>query len=137
MGLWRKSRRVNSGGCKPNQTRLPRLLRLRRIVMTMILMSFILLSPVLFSSQKSLAQEQPASGGKIQVRVDGLSCPFCAFGLEKKLKKLDGVLEVKLYVDKGLAEIRVEQGKTIPEEKIIKAVRDAGFTPREIRMVQE
>ena len=38
----------------------------------------------------SKAVEKPATR-QIQVKVDGLSCPFCAYGLEKYLKKIKGV----------------------------------------------
>lgn len=69
---------------------------------------------------------------KIVVRVDGLSCPFCGFGLEKKLKRIEGVQEVKLLVDKGLAELRLAEGKTVTEAEVRKAVEAAGFTPREV-----
>ena len=32
-----------------------------------------------------------AAGTEYQLRVDGLACPFCAYGIEKKLKKTEGV----------------------------------------------
>ncbi len=71
-------------------------------------------------------------GQKIVVRVDGLSCPFCGFGLEKRLKRIEGVREVKIFVDKGLAELVLAEGKTVTEAQVKKAVEAAGFTPREI-----
>ena len=77
----------------------------------------------------ALAQDSPT---QITIRVDGLSCPFCAYGLEKKLKRLEGTEHVRIDIDSGVAEITVAEGKAIAEEDLNKAVVDAGFTPREI-----
>ena len=65
----------------------------------------------------------------ILVQVDGLSCPFCSYGLEKKLKKLNGVEKVEINMKQGKAEMRVKPGITISDESIKQAVEDAGFTP--------
>ena len=70
--------------------------------------------------------------GQIEIRVDGLSCPFCAYGLEKKLKQLEGTAEVIIDMKRGVVEIKVLEGETITEEDLNKAVADAGFTPRKI-----
>lgn len=75
-------------------------------------------------------QEQ---GIKIIVQVDGLSCPFCSFGLEKKLKKLDGAETVTIKVDEAIAEVIFAPGTVIDREKIVQAVTASGFTPREIK----
>ncbi len=66
------------------------------------------------------------------VGIAGLSCPFCAYGLEKQLKKLDGVGEVKIQVNKGLAELMVKKEGSIAVEQVSDAVKKAGFTPKEI-----
>ena len=34
--------------------------------------------------------------GKITIEVDGLACPFCAYGLEKNLKEIDGVENIEI-----------------------------------------
>ena len=65
----------------------------------------------------------------IMVQVDGLSCPFCSYGLEKKLKKLNGVEKVKIHLRQGKAEMKVKPRVTISDESIKQAVEDAGFTP--------
>lgn len=70
---------------------------------------------------------------KISIRVDGLSCPFCAYGLEKNLKKLEGVEKVDIKVNQGLAEITLKPGKKLEEKALREAVKKAGFTPREIK----
>ena len=76
-----------------------------------------------------LASAEPA---KVQVKLDGLVCTFCAYNLEKKLKRLDAVEDLKILVNAGLAELTIKEGKSIDIDGIKKAVKDGGFTPREI-----
>jgi len=81
-----------------------------------------------------LAQQTspPDSAQQIIVRVDGASCPFCAFGLEKRLGHLEGVANVKIEMKAGKAIIALREGATVSEEALRQAVEEAGFTPREI-----
>ena len=76
-------------------------------------------------------EEQPGML-RVVVRVDGLSCPFCAYGLEKKLRKVDGVAGVEIRVDAGEAELTPAAGTVIDLAQVAEAVRDGGFTPRGI-----
>ncbi len=69
---------------------------------------------------------------KVDIRVDGLSCPFCAYGLEKKLKSIEGVGGVKIYIDKGVATLQNKKERSIAVENLDSVVEDAGFTPRQI-----
>jgi len=73
--------------------------------------------------------------GTIKVRVDGLSCPFCAYGLEKKLKKMEGVKKIEISVEDAYALLTIEEGKVVSEKVIRENVKDAGFTAREITEV--
>ncbi len=85
-------------------------------------------------SSMSLAQSANENNQtqQVQIKVDGLSCPFCAYGLEKKLKGIDGVNEIKIDIDQGLATLNVSEDKSVSEDEIRKAVKQAGFTPKEI-----
>ena len=84
-----------------------------------------------------LAAQQKAdstllSGPQIIARVDGLACPFCAYGLEKKLKKLDGIQKVEIRVDKGEALLTLKKGAALRKSEIKRAIQNAGFTPRAV-----
>ena len=94
-------------------------------VLTLIMMGLLMATLVI----PAFAQDSPA---QITIRVDGLSCPFCAYGLEKKLKRLKGAASVRIDIEHGMAEVTVAEGKTIQESDLKKAVVDAGFTPRAI-----
>lgn len=78
---------------------------------------FILAAPSLLSAKQ-----------KIVVRVDGLSCAFCAYGLEKKLGELEEVEKVQINLKNGTAVLTVKDDKTITDEQLKKIVSDAGFT---------
>lgn len=71
------------------------------------------------------------------VRIDGLSCPFCAFGLEKKLKSIEDVENLEIKVNEGLALMTFGDSAKIDEKLIAKKVREAGFTPGEITIASK
>lgn len=68
----------------------------------------------------------------VKIAVDGLSCPFCAYGLEKKLKKIGTANDVLIDLDQGEATFNVSKDQKPTEEQLQKIVKDAGFTPKEI-----
>ena len=69
---------------------------------------------------------------KATVKIDGLSCPLCAHGLDKKLKKVEGVEKLEVMVDEGTAKITVKKGSSLSIEEVEKAVKDGGFTSGDI-----
>ncbi len=75
--------------------------------------------------------------GIIKVEVDGLSCPFCAYGLEKKLKKIEGVKKIEIDVENAFTLLTLLDGKTISETTIRKKVKEAGFTVRKIEEITD
>ena len=71
-----------------------------------------------------------AAGTQYKLRVDGLSCPFCAYGIEKKLIRTEGVGSVTFDLEKGLVIVKVEEDVTLTEAQLKQLVDDAGFTLR-------
>ncbi|MFB6368104.1 MAG: heavy-metal-associated domain-containing protein [Gemmatimonadota bacterium] len=63
----------------------------------------------------------------IQVKILGMSCPFCAYGAEQKLKKLDGVKNLEVELKSGVATLTMKEGADAPNEKLKQLVEDAGF----------
>ncbi|MFQ5605746.1 MAG: heavy-metal-associated domain-containing protein [bacterium] len=74
---------------------------------------------------------------KVTVRVDGLACPFCAYGLEKKLKKIDGVDKLEIKINDGLVTLHFKPYAKIDKALISKKVKEAGFTPKEVTVEGE
>ena len=73
---------------------------------------------------------------KYIIQVNGLTCPFCAYGLEKKLKKVKGVESVSLDLEKDEVVVIVGAGERVEEETVRKAVRGAGFSVASLKKVQ-
>lgn len=81
--------------------------------------------------------EQNDLKGTIKVEVDGLSCPYCAYGLEKNLKKVEGIENIKIDVENAFVLLSITEGKSIPEAIIRKNIEDAGFTSKKISSQDE
>ena len=69
---------------------------------------------------------------RVEMRVDGLACPFCAYGLEKRLKEVPGVSDIEIRVDDGLLILGINKDDSIALDRLAPAVKRAGFTAREI-----
>ena len=64
----------------------------------------------------------------IKIEIKGLACSYCAFGMEKELKKVSGVKEVYIELKKGLAYISTPMDQKPSKEDLTKIITDAGFT---------
>ncbi len=71
-----------------------------------------------------------------KVYVDGLSCPFCTYGIEKKFSKVAGVEKIDIDLKTGTTLITMAAGKTLDEKTARKTVKAAGFTLRDFVQVQ-
>jgi len=69
-----------------------------------------------------------AAGTQYDIRVDGLACPFCAYGIEKKFSKTEGVNSVDIDIGKGLVIVKTVADKTFSEDELRTIIHDAGFT---------
>lgn len=70
----------------------------------------------------------------ITLRVDGLACPFCAYGLEKKIIRLEGVSSYDVDMREGKVFVGLNPGAQIELNSLYKAVKEAGFTLRSISL---
>lgn len=69
-----------------------------------------------------------AAGKQYDLRVDGLACPFCAYGIEKRFSKTEGVANVEIDLKNGLVVVKTTDGKSFTEDQLRNIVKDAGFT---------
>ena len=67
-----------------------------------------------------------------KLRVDGLSCPFCAYGIEKKLGAVKGVQRIEVDIASGTVAVTMAEGATLDEAAARKAVDEAGFSLRSL-----
>ncbi len=69
---------------------------------------------------------------QVTLRVDGLACPFCAYGLEKKVSKLEGYQadSYTVKINQGTVSFDWRNDKALDLGAIERAVDKAGFTLR-------
>ncbi len=71
-----------------------------------------------------------------KLHVDGLACPFCAYGIEKKLNAIKGVQGVGVDIASGTVNVTMAEGARLDEATAKQAVKDAGFTLRKFEPAQ-
>jgi copper chaperone CopZ len=69
-----------------------------------------------------------------EIGVDGLTCSQCQRSVEMGIRKLDFVDDVKVNLENTDGKIIFKPGKKISFDKIAKAVTDAGFSVRFIKV---
>ncbi len=63
--------------------------------------------------------------------VEGLGCPFCAYGLEKKFKEINGIDDIKIEIETGKFTFSFPEEKKISLKTVEQQVKAAGYTPVE------
>ncbi len=71
-----------------------------------------------------------AAGDQYTLGVDGLACPFCAYGIEKQLSHIQGVESVSTDIKSGTVTITMNEGTTLKQADAARAVDKAGFSLR-------
>ena len=82
-----------------------------------------------------LAVQVHAAVEQVTVRIDGLGCPFCVHNIEKRVKTLEGVpsgARVDVSLEFGRATFAWRSTAAFDPESVRQAIREAGFTPRQI-----
>lgn len=62
------------------------------------------------------------------LRVDGITCPFCVATSAKELQKIDGVKAVGSDLDEGLIKVCTDESVTFTDEALTKMFIAKGFT---------
>ena len=81
------------------------------------------LSTLIFAYQKAI------------IKVDGMTCPLCTMAVKKSLKKVNGVIKVKVKLNTKKATVIYK--KEGIEDKLIKAVKKAGYNGKLIQTSKE
>ena len=89
-----------------------------------------LAAPQVYGQER--AQGQNDDPRQIEVTILGMSCPFCAYGVEQKLKRLEGVVELEVVLETGLATLRLEADADVSNELLLETVKEAGFEAAKI-----
>jgi len=94
---------------------------------------FLLLSLIfLLPASYAIADQQV-----VELPVNGMVCEFCVYAVKNNLKKLDGVQEVDVSLEKKQARIVMAPNQKADIEAIRHTITDAGFTPGEANSVMQ
>jgi mercuric ion binding protein len=102
--------------------------QLRALVSSVVLMTVAVLAGTLTVA----AQAPTGSQKQAVVSVQGMQCPFCAYGIKKHLAKLPGVTRVDVELAKNQAIVTFAPAANVTDAQIQQAIRKAGFTPGKI-----
>lgn len=75
----------------------------------------------------AFAADQAACADKVNVKVNGLVCDFCARSVEKIFNARDEVAGIKVNLDAGQIDIDMKSGKSIDDKTLNKLIKDSGF----------
>lgn len=83
------------------------------------------------------AQESKELTGTFKMEVKGLSCPFCAYGLEKNLMEIPNIDKINIDIEGAFVTLMIKEGKTVSIAELKKKVKVAGFTPGDIKTLED
>ena len=79
-------------------------------------------------TQEVLAPSEVLTGASIRLKVDGMVCPFCAYGLEKRLQEIASIDAVLIRISDGLVQIRTKKNQELTDAALEDAVKKSGFS---------
>jgi len=89
---------------------------------------FLFLLILLLIDISAQTENKSSKNQYIKIEVNGLACPFCAYGLEKKLRNdIKGLENLDINIDKGFVTFSFLKENKPSEEKLKEIVSDAGF----------
>ena len=84
------------------------------------------------TTQEVLAPSEVLTGASVRLKVNGMICPFCAYGLEKRLQEIASIDAVLIRISDGLVQIRTKENQELTDEVLEDAVKKSGFSLIEI-----
>jgi len=94
----------------------------------------IIFAVLLFGQSTTIKAQSKAKTDHVYIKmeVNGMACPYCAYGMEKELKKVSGVDDVKIQLKEGMAYISTLKKQEPLKENLALIIKNAGFTPGKI-----
>jgi copper chaperone CopZ len=65
---------------------------------------------------------------RVKETIYGMDCAPCAYGVERRLKRMDGVTGVTLSLNEGFADVAFADRNAVTLETIRTAIRQSGFS---------
>ncbi len=77
--------------------------------------------------QVLMPQSMAAEDSDIILSVPGIPGPYCAYGVEKRLLELDGIVRVELHWKDETIRAVIAEGRTVTADQIRMAVKKADY----------
>lgn len=95
----------------------------------------IITTAIIISAMNSnIAIAQNDQLDQFTVKVEGLGCPFCAYGLEKKFNEFKEIDEVKIEMETGVMTFSYPSTERLTMEKVEQQVDAAGYTAVHVKV---
>ncbi len=82
------------------------------------------------SFQTTAFAQKKSERDQYTITVEGLGCPFCAYGLEKKFKEFKGIKHIKIEMETGVFTFSFPADKPLSVEQVKNQVEEAGYTAK-------
>lgn len=93
----------------------------------------VFLTILLISQINAQSNNESQEKNFVKIQVDGLACPFCAYGLEKKLRSnIKDLDNLDINIEKGFVTFDFSKQNKPSKEKLKVIVSDAGFQAKKI-----
>ena len=96
---------------------------------------FVILSLLLITTPLWAEEAPSVLVNQVVLKVNGIVCPACAYGIQKKVSKLSFVDNTKLHngveldVEHHLAKVAIKPGQKPNFTALFTAVKEGGFDP--------
>ena len=97
------------------------------LILGLFLFVGLLTGGTLAQSNSSIQNKHDGNRKYIKLQIYGMSCPFCAYGLEKNLKSLKGAENFYVDIKSGIATLDVPASTKVSKNELKKIVSNAGF----------
>jgi copper chaperone CopZ len=81
---------------------------------------------ILFAAMSLIALPSFAASS-LRATVNGMVCPFCAQGIEKRISKMDATKAVFVDLKNKTVAVEPKEGASLDEKAIAAEIKDAGY----------
>jgi len=109
--------------------------KIRDNLMGLLAVILVSVSNMSYTLAAESAQVNADGTSLFEIRADGLACPYCAYGIEKKLMAIKGVKYVDVNLEQGKVLVTGDDQLNFEEQQLKTLFNDSGFTYRTIKKV--
>ncbi len=91
---------------------------------------------ILFSLFCFIALLSFSQGDQFTVKVSGLGCPYCAYGLEKKFSSVPGIQDIRINMENGVMTYQVPAANAMQQADVLALVKKAGYTVTDLSILR-